>query len=121
MGRRVKLFLNVKTVSECNQWEHWAPRSRRVKQHREMARKECSTAERDFGRAMKLPVSVKLTRVGPRKLDGDNLQSSCKALRDGIADWLGVDDGDDSKVSWEYAQRVGKPAGVEVEVIQWYD
>lgn len=118
----MKFFLDVKTISEANRHtEHWAVRNRRVKSQRELARAGGSAAERDFGKLVKLPVSVKLTRVGARRLDSDNLASSCKALRDGIADWLGVDDGDESKVSWEYAQRVGKPAGVEVEVIPWYD
>ncbi len=117
----MKLFLDVKTISELNAREHWRVRKDRASAHRSAAKKGCSNAERDFGRAVKLPVSVKLCRVGQRKLDGDNLQGALKHVRDGIADWLGVDDGDESKVSWEYSQRIGKPCGIEVEVISWYD
>jgi hypothetical protein len=65
-----------------------------------------------------LPATVVLTRVAPRKLDGDNLQSGFKAVRDGVADWLGVDDGN-GLVDWQYAQRSAgaKVYKVEIEVI----
>jgi len=65
-----------------------------------------------------LPATVVLTRVAPRKLDGDNLQSGFKAVRDGVADWLGVDDGN-GLIDWQYAQRSGKAGeyAVEIEVI----
>jgi hypothetical protein len=51
-------------------------------------------------------------------LDGDNLQSGFKAVRDGVADWLGVDDGS-SLVDWQYCKRSGGPKvyKVEIEVI----
>ena len=43
---------------------------------------------------------------------------SFKAVRDGVADWLGVDDGS-SLVDWQYCQRSGGPKvyKVEIEVI----
>jgi hypothetical protein len=52
-------------------------------------------------------------------LDGDNLQSGFKAVRDGVADWLGVDDGN-GLVDWQYVQRSGKAGeyAVEIEVIR---
>jgi hypothetical protein len=51
-------------------------------------------------------------------LDGDNLQSGFKAVRDGVADWLGVDDGD-KRIDWQYGQRSGgvNVYQVEIEVI----
>jgi hypothetical protein len=61
-------------------------------------------------------VVVRLTRIGPRKLDSDNVAGACKATRDGVADWLGVDDGDESRVRWVYAQERGA-YGVRVEVL----
>ena len=66
-----------------------------------------------------LPVTVVLTRVAPRRLDGDNLQSGFKAVRDGVADWLGVDDGN-GLIDWQYVQRSGRPSeyAVEIEVIR---
>lgn len=71
----------------------------------------CSTGEA-------LPCTVTLTRIAPRDLDGDNLQSSLKAIRDGVADFLKVDDRD-SRVTWAYAQERGAPKfyGVRVEIV----
>lgn len=48
---------------------------------------------------------VAITRVGPRTLDDDNLVSACKAARDEIARWLGVDDGAPN-IKWVYFQRL---------------
>ena len=62
-----------------------------------------------------MPVVITLTRVSPRELDDDNLRPALKSARDGIADWLQVDDRD-PRVKWEYAQERGKPKGVRVEV-----
>lgn len=59
---------------------------------------------------------VTITRVAPRKLDSDNLARACKAVRDGVADWLGVDDGD-PRITWRTEQRKDKRPnyyGVEV-------
>lgn len=62
-----------------------------------------------------LPCTVLLVRVAPSDgLDSDNLQGSLKACRDGVADWLGVDDRD-PRVAWRYDQRRG-PWAVEVEI-----
>ena len=61
------------------------------------------------------PLVVTITRIGPRKLDDDNLASACKYVRDQIAKAVGVDDGSDL-YTWRYAQRKGK-YGVDVEII----
>lgn len=61
------------------------------------------------------PLVIRFTRVGKRKLDGDNLQGSCKALRDGVALALGIDDGDES-LEWRYTQEKGRDYAVKVEV-----
>ena len=53
------------------------------------------------------PWVVTLTRHGPRKLDDDNLSAAFKRIRDGVADALGVDDGNRRRVRWEYKQRRG--------------
>ncbi len=92
--------------------EHWRARSARVKNERNTAALCC----RALGKPAQWPVTVKLTRIGPRKLDSDNVQGALKATRDGVADWLGVDDGDEAKVTWSYAQERG-PYGVRVELV----
>lgn len=63
----------------------------------------------------KLPLVVTITRLGPRKLDDDNLQSACKYIRDEIARAVGVDDGS-PQYTWLYGQRTGN-YGVEIEMV----
>lgn len=104
----------IRTVSEMNGREHWTVKAKRVKLHRQAAWL-CLAGKLSF-----LPCTVILTRIAPRTLDGDNLQASLKACRDGVADWLGVDDGD-SRVIWRYAQRPGAPKQYAVEVAVEHD
>lgn len=100
----------LRTISAANAREHWAAKHRRVKRERAAA---------IVVRPHPLPCVVRLVRVvGPRgkMLDvGDNLPMSCKGLRDGIADRLGVDDAD-PRVRWEYAQERGAAWAVRVEI-----
>jgi hypothetical protein len=60
-------------------------------------------------------VSITLTRIAPRALDTDNLSSGLKAVRDGVADALNVDDGS-SHIQWRYAQERSKPGEYAVRV-----
>ena len=85
----MKFILPIKTESEANKREHWAVKAKRAKAQRELAERICSNNPAEYS----FPILVKLTRVGKRKLDSDNLARSFKAIRDGIADSLGVDDG----------------------------
>ena len=102
----------VATPSVANLREHWRKRAERAKLHRSMAlwHMRAGTADRPA-----LPVSVTLTRCSVRELDDDNLRSALKAVRDGVADWLGVDDRD-PRVTWAYGQEKSKTAHVRVEV-----
>lgn len=72
-----------------------------------------------FGKAPEPPMVITITRLGPRELDDDNLAGSAKHLRDGIADWLGVNDRD-KRLKWVYVQEKtsGRPSvyGVRVRV-----
>ena len=61
-------------------------------------------------------LSVLLVRVSPRPLDDDNLRGACKAPRDEIAEWLGLPDDRDPRVSWLYDQRRGAPGEHALEV-----
>jgi hypothetical protein len=101
----------LKTVSTLNEREHWAARSRRAKQHRS----ETFMQLRCAALGHSVPCAVTLTRIAPRALDGDNLQASLKNVRDGVADFLKVDDRD-SRVTWAYAQRRGAAKEYAVEV-----
>lgn len=95
--------LPIRIESVANLREGWKARWRRAKGQKE------ATALCTLGKsAPPVPCVVLLTRIGPRALDGDNLQSGFKNVRDTVADWLGVKD-NDPRVRWEYAQERGKP------------
>lgn len=105
----VELWLPIKTVSELNRREHWAARARRAKAQRSamLLALRCQRVDVTEYRDAEL-VRVLLVRTGPRQLDDDNLRGALKAVRDGVADWRGVDDGHASW-DWIYAQEPGKP------------
>ena len=108
----MKLSIPLRLPSAANLREHWSARARRVKAQRQ------AVAIYVLGKPRPaLPVVVTLTRVAPRALDGDNLQSAFKAPRDEVARWLGVDDAD-PRVTWSYAQRSGGVGryGIEIEL-----
>ena len=102
----------VRTVNTLNAREHWAPRARRARQHREAVLvfwklHRCA--------APPPPLVVTLTRRSPRRLDeGDNLAAALKHVRDGVADCLGIDDGD-PRVEYRVEQRKG-PWGIEIRI-----
>ena len=106
----VLICLPLRLVNETNAREHWAARCGRAKTHRQIAgwtAKPCVLG-------MSPPYRVMITRIGPRRLDDDNLAASAKHVRDGIADALGIDDGD-PRIAWMYDQRRCGPRDVTLE------
>ena len=63
-----------------------------------------------------LPLLITITRIGPHKLDDDNVASACKYIRDEIARAVNVDDGS-PLYTWRCEQRTGK-YGVDVEITE---
>jgi hypothetical protein len=60
------------------------------------------------------PVTFILTRVSPgQPMDDDNVSGALKAVRDAVAEWIGVDDGD-ARVQYAYAREQGE-WGVRIE------
>ena len=51
--------------------------------------------------------TVTLTRISAGRMDDDGLAASCKGTRDGIAEALGIDDGDLERLNFVYRQRKG--------------
>ncbi len=94
----------IRIESVANIREHWTTRARRAGKHKADVHIALRHARAPFA----LPCVVTLTRVAPRVLDGDNLQSGLKAARDGVALWLDADDAD-PRITWRYAQVQGKP------------
>lgn len=94
----------IETKSEANLREHWTKKASRAKKQRADTYYCCI---KEFGPHIKLDKNIKirvyLDRRASRKLDDDNLASAFKAVRDGVADYLGIDDGDE-RISWIYDQ-----------------
>jgi hypothetical protein len=108
----IRVIFPCKTVSGMNVREHWATRAKRTKQNRGETYLQLRCVSLFYG----MPCTVTLTRIAPRVLDGDNLQSALKACRDGVADFLKVDDRD-ARVKWLYEQRKGRAKEYAVEVV----
>ncbi len=104
----IEIHMPIRTVSEANVRECWQAKHRRAKGQKEavglMLNRYRRTLQAFAGR-----FHVTLTRIGVRKLDGDNLQRSFKAIRDQVAETIGIDDGSEW-IEWKYAQEKGKYA-----------
>ena len=95
--------LPLRIVSEANSSDHWRKVAARKKTHRSTARLVLKKHARPVTDGQ---IKISLIRLAPRVLDGDNLQSGFKATRDGVADWLGIDDGS-ARLKWAYHQERG--------------
>lgn len=106
MVKSFLLDLPIRTVSALNERGHWRVRHRRGRAERKEIEIEW---RRGMGKLkIELPCTVTFTRIGPRMLDGDNLQGSFKAARDQVAEMLGASDSPSSPINWEYRQEPGK-------------
>lgn len=102
-GDRLTVTLKgLRLVSEANERGCWAERDRRRAWQQTLLDVAFQGLE-----APPLPVSVVIVRVGPRRLDADNAQGSGKHLRDAIARWCGVDDGDTARFTCRVEQERG--------------
>lgn len=106
---RAEIPLRLNSVA--NQRLHWAKKAKQTKALR------YAMAIVPAGMSRHLPLIVTMTRVAPRTLDDDNATSACKAVRDGIASKIGIDDRS-PLVTWRVQQRKGAPHyyGLEIEI-----
>jgi hypothetical protein len=113
----ITLTVPVQVVSEANTREHWAAKYRRADSQRTALIFAWNSAGLSLGHKPNVSggVRVKWVKLGGKKLDDDNLHNAFKALRDCLAGWLGLDDGNE-RVSWKYAQEPGGDVGVRVEI-----
>jgi len=103
----ITLTLACRVVSSANRRDHWSVLHRRAEIQRE-ALNHALAAAGLTDHTPPLPVVVTWNRSGWQSMDDDNLGISFKSLRDALAKWLGVDDGD-PVVSWRYTQTTGEP------------
>lgn len=80
---------------------HWSQRHRKIKLEREAVRLMLSQVRS----RPEFPLIVTLVRESPRQFDDDNLAASFKGPRDEIADWLGLPNDRDPRVTWRYDQQ----------------
>jgi hypothetical protein len=112
MTIRIEVPLTLPSVA--NMRLHWAKKAQLVKAQRTTVA-WCLKRVRDV--LTPPPNVVTLIRVAPRKLDDDNLASAFKAVRDQVAECIGVDDGD-PRVTWRYGQLKGKAmVFIDLEVL----
>jgi len=92
----------VRLVNALNQREHWRVRAKRAKEQRLAARVSLAKALPHWFATRDMPAggaTITITRRGGRRMDDDGLTASAKHVRDGIADYLGIDDGD-LRLTW---------------------
>jgi hypothetical protein len=107
----VTFTIPIEIVSEANARDHHMVKARRVKNQKGLAYGHCLVHMGCKPKDDPLPGSftITLTRImgkRQRPFDSDNLQSAFKAVRDGIAMYLGIDDGSD-RLTWRYGQEKG--------------
>lgn len=112
-------MIPIKTVSEANCSEHWTQKHKRHKNQKLKIKLYLLHQIKNI----KLPCIIKLTRVGKRKLDDDNLPPSLKYVRDAIADLIfpGLAAGqadNDKRLIWQYDQMTAKDYAIIVSFLQ---
>lgn len=113
-GVSLSVIMPIRTVSESNARGHWSKKARRAKDQRFVTWAKLRGSKGEPS-SIDTSVIVTLTRIAPRKLDDDNLRGALKACRDGVADWLGIED-NDPRVSWQYGQEHGEPKQYAVRI-----
>src|ERR1700677_2328675 len=83
-------------VRSLNEREHTMVRARRVAQERGVTRLAMTAICRPWRLRLQgglANLTIELTTLRPKLMDSDNIVVSLKAVRDGVADVLAVDDG----------------------------
>jgi hypothetical protein len=96
----------LRIFSEQNRRDHWTSRAKRMRSHK----RACIMIPHHS-----VPCVVTMTRLAPRMLDSDGNVAGFKAVRDAIADRLGVND-NDPRVEWRYAQEKAKDYAVRIDI-----
>lgn len=112
-GIRVSIF-GMRLVSESNARQHWTKKHARTANRRSLVGMIVRTK---IGRVT-YPVRVDLTYHNSRRIDPGNIGVAFKAVQDGIADAIGVDDGNLDFYDWHYHSSPDAPRnGTWVEIV----
>jgi hypothetical protein len=110
-GFGITFEVPIKLVSEANTHDGLKAQLRRKAQVKRTMRQVLTL----IPRVVALPCTVTMVRFGPKELDSDNLDNAFKAVRDMIAEWVGVDDAD-KRYTWQFHQKPGKAYKVRVTI-----
>ncbi len=91
-------------VRSLNVREHPQVKARRVAHERGVTRLAMSAPCAQYRARPPEQLTITLTRCGPKLMDSDNSVGALKAVRDGVADALSLDDGD-PRITWVYRQE----------------
>jgi hypothetical protein len=108
----------VRIVSEANVRGHWSTKAKRVKLHRNTAYAMARSVINPSAIDVSAKLRVLMTRYALQRMDNDNLAGGFKAVRDGIADAFGIDDGSD-RWNWQYGQESAKRGVYAARVQIW--
>lgn len=117
MAIEFEMPMRLKSIANASRQGNWWGRAQDKRMQRSYALLYTRAALIKRGR-FQPPYIITITRVGKRVMDDDNLAISAKAVRDGIAEELGIDDGDRSKCRWVYEQEIGKQYAVKIRIEQ---
>lgn len=103
--------------SEANISDHWTKKHKRKQQQKAVIHGFCYWKLKNA----KLPLTIELTRCGPKQLDYDNLVIAFKTIRDTLADIIipGLRPGradDNPDLHFKYAQEVSKKYAIRITV-----
>jgi hypothetical protein len=126
----MQYILNIKTVSEANCSAHWTIKKKRHDTQKGQVKYFWLINRPNIS----FPCTIKLTRLGKKKLESDNLPVSMKYIRDSIASIIFpekliivktrkgkkyVNPGradDDDLITWLYDQEISEKYGVKLEI-----
>ena len=103
----------IRTYAGLNERCHWSVRAKQAKAQRAAA---WWALRSRYIRPPDGRLRITMTRMGPTPgLDDDNLAGGLKSIRDGVADWVGMDDAD-PRLEWVCKQARATRWGVQVDI-----
>lgn len=120
----MKIRIDIKTINPMNSSQGLSrggmiARSRKKKEQRQLAGHFVSLWQNTPWRhELSAGLVITLCRVAPSEgLDPDeNLPGALKAIKDGVADGLGLSNDRDPRIRWKYDQRRGRKGEYAVEI-----
>lgn len=104
-------------VNLTNSREHWAVRHKRLKAQKLAAKALVLQWRQKFKLdEIKGFFLVWLVRTGPQKIDSDSIGTTFKGVQDGLAEGIGIDDGD-GRWTWRYGQKKSSQTGVLITLL----